>query len=216
MSRVLPVWIAVFCALFVLVGMAHAADETEGLYAPPPPADAAYVRVIDPNKTITGAGIKLGGQNLTASDSGIGSYHVITQGQYDLAGQAVLQVMAGRSYSYVLGAAGQKNGLLLEDNADVSGAKAKLVLYNLTDVPALTLSTADGALKVIESVAPSATGQRQVKAMQVALAVTDGSATLGTTPAVQLERGQIYSIIAFKNSKGDVVVHLEQNQVARK
>ena len=129
--------------LLLLVSAASAQDE--GLYAPAPPADAAFVRVLN-----AGAGEltpTLGETAFGALDAGtISPYRVVLQGSAELSAGDVtsaLEVEAGRFYTVLL----TDEATLLEDPALQNRAQALLLLYNVS-ATSVSLKTADGATDV--------------------------------------------------------------------
>ena len=174
--------------LLLLVSVAAAQDE--GLYAPAPPADAAFVRVLN-----AGAGEltpTLGETAFGALDAGtVSPYRVVLQGSAELAAGDVtstLEVEAGRFYTVLL----TDEATLLEDPALQNRAQALLLLYNVSAEP-VSLKTADGATDVIPEVAPGAVGSIEVNAISVAFGAFAEDAALSTFDEVQLERGAAYS-----------------------
>lgn len=174
--------------LLLLVSAAAAQDE--GLYAPAPPADAAFVRVLN-----AGAGEltpALGETAFGALAAGtVSPYRVVLQGSAELSAGAVtsvLEVEAGRFYTVVV----TDEAALLEDPALQNRAQALLLLYNVSAAP-VSLKTADGATDVIPDVAPGEVGSIEVNAISVAFGAFSGDAALNTFDEVQLERGAAYS-----------------------
>ena len=183
------------CLLLLLAFPAFAAED-EGLYDPPPPAGAAWVR------NLTGAPLELGATSL--SDE---AYHMVMQGDYDLAGQPV-SIKAGARYSIA------PNGLVLTDPELENRARSLLVLYNLTNMPALDLMTADGKLTVVSGVAAGQVSSRMVQPVQVELAIGSDGNFLSNLDPITLQRGASYSIIASDNA-GGLAVSLILNETAR-
>ena len=187
--------------LLLLVSAASAQDE--GLYAPAPPADAAFVRVLN-----AGAGEltpTLGETAFGALDAGtVSPYRVVLQGSAELAAGDVtstLEVEAGRFYTVLL----TDEATLLEDPALQNRAQALLLLYNVSAAP-VSLKTADGTTDVIPEVAPGAVGSTEVNAIAVAFGAFSGDAALSTFDEVQLERGAAYSTFVLP---GDTAVFVQ-------
>lgn len=213
MFRLKSIVFLVFVGMFAIHGGASQADETEGLYAPPPPADAAYVRLIDTSHQVSQASITLGAVSLAVGQDGVGAYSIIKQGQYDVALgklKSTLNVEAGRYYTVVVS---KEAVALVNDEASASGAKATLVFYNLSTQAPLSLVTADGALTVVEGVAAGASGSRQVRAMAVELAVRAADQSMVKLAATELERGQIYSIVATTGQDKPIHAIIVKNTV---
>ncbi len=178
MLKILPV-------VCLLVSVAAAQD----LYDPAPPADSAFVRVINaPAAT-------LGGKPVSALKGAASAYVVVPQGPFDAkVGTATskLNVEAGKFYSVV------SNGgkvMLLADQAAENRAKALLTIYNLSKNPSVDLKTADGKTAVVAGVKTGASGSRAVNGITVDLAAFAGIKALGTLKGVKLERGNAYALV---------------------
>jgi len=185
--------------VLLLASMPAMAAEDDGLYAPPPPAGAAWVRVIGAED------IHLGEHVL----SGV-AYEMIMQGGFTISHHSTVQhvqIEAGKHYTI---AAIGTQPVLLTDPPLENRARAMLVLYNFTDRPALDLITADGQLKVVEGVATQTSGSRMVQPIIVKLAVAVNGQTVKELNELQLQRGESYSIIA--TGTGDAITaELMQN-----
>lgn len=179
-------------AIAVLSGIASAQD-LAGLYAPAPPPDSAFVRII--NATATPLSATLGSKAATAPKAGISTYVVVPQGNVAAkvgAANNTLAVVAGKFYSAVWN--GKTFRLMTDVSAD-DRAKAQLTVYNLSTKPALDLKTADGKLSVVGGVKPGESGNRAVNGITVDLAVFGGSKALATFKGAALERGNAYAIV---------------------
>ncbi len=170
---------------FLLSPVALAQD---GLYDPAPPANSAFVRVINaPAAT-------LGGKAVTAQPGAASPYVVVPQG--DFAARvgtlsSTLKAEAGKFYTVIT--TGGKLALLLDQAAD-NRAKALLTVYNLSK-SSIDLKTADGKTAVVAAVKPGASGSRAVNGITVDLSAFVGDKALGTVKAVKLERGNAYALV---------------------
>ena len=176
----------------LLIGTTTAQD-LAGLYAPAPPPDSAFVRII--NATATPLSATLGSKAATAPKAGISTYVVVPQGNVAAkvgAANNTLAVVAGKFYSAVWN--GKTFRLMTDVSAD-DRAKAQLTVYNLSTKPALDLKTADGKLSVVGGVKPGESGNRAVNGITVDLAVFGGSKALATFKGADLERGNAYAIV---------------------
>ena len=166
-----------------------ATSGAQQLYAPAPPANSAFVRVIGaPAATLET-------QPVMAAKDAASAYVVIPQGTLTAKVGTVSQkftVVAGKFYSVVL--LGGKLSLLTDQAAD-NKAKALLTVYNLSSAAALDLKTADGKLSVVSGVKPGESGSRTVNGITVDLAAFSGTKTLGALKAVKLERGNAYAVV---------------------
>jgi alginate O-acetyltransferase complex protein AlgF len=176
-----------FALACLLLGLALAQDT--GLYDPAPPADSAFVRVINvPVAT-------LGGKAVTALKGAASAYVVIPQGEFAAklgTTTSKLKVEAGKFYSVVN--IGSK-ATLLTDQAAENRAKALLTIYNLSKSATVDLKTADGKTAVVAGVKTGESGSRAVNGITVDLAAFTGPKALGTLKGVKLERGNAYALV---------------------
>jgi alginate O-acetyltransferase complex protein AlgF len=183
---------------FAAVSLATVA--AQGLYDPEPPANSAFVRVINAGS----GGLKAGIDAVSYGSVGgfdASAYRVIPQGAHKLsAGGASkdVNVLAKRFYSVVVNGSDVQ---VLEDPANPGQTKAGLAIYNLSKIASVALKTDDGKTTVVASVAPGTVKSQPVNAIKVALAAFNGSSKIAGFPAVQLERGSTYSTIVFSESK---------------
>lgn len=177
---------ALALAASILLPKAMAQD---GLYEPSPPADSAFVRVLN------APAASIGPKRVAAPAGGASAYVVAPQGEVTVQAGGRTQkfsVQAGRFYSVAV--RGDRLALLVDPPAE-NRAKALLVLYNLGGAAGLALKTADGKTAVIEGVKSGASGSRAVNGVTVDLAVFAGPKKLGTLPGVKLERGRAYAVV---------------------
>ena len=187
-------------ALIALTLTSLATVAAQGLYDPEPPANSAFVRVINAGTGEVKAGIDavaygaVAGQNASA-------YRVIPQGAHKLSAGAAnkeVNVLAKRFYSVVVNGS---DVTVLEDPANPGQTKASLAIYNLSKISSIALKTDDGKTTVVDGVAPGTVKSQAVNAIKVGLAAFNGSNKIASFPAVQLERGSTYSTIVFSESK---------------
>ncbi|WP_245557900.1 alginate O-acetyltransferase AlgF [Deinococcus apachensis] len=183
------VFLTVLLSLHILATTTYASAQETGLYDAAPPADSAFVRVINaPAAT-------LGSKAVTAQKGTVSSYVIVPQGEFSAkvgATSSKLTVEAGKFYSLAL------NGgklVLLADQAAENRAKALLTIYNLSKAPSVDLKTADGKTAVVTGVKPGASGSRAVNGIVVDLAAFDKTKSLGTLKSVKLERGNAYAVV---------------------
>ena len=161
----------------------------EGLYDPAPPADSAFVRVLNaPTAT-------LGSKTVTAEKGAASAYVVIPQGELTAKLGTVsgkLKVEAGNFYSVI--AQGSKLVLLKDEGAE-NRAKAVLTIYNLSRAASVDLKTADGKTAVVTGVKPGESGSRAVNGITVTLAAFSGTKNLGSIKEIKLERGNAYALV---------------------
>ena len=186
--------------LIALTAASLATVSAQGLYDPEPPANSAFVRVINAGSGELKPGIDsvaygaVGGFNASA-------YRVIPQGTHKLAAGAAnkdVNVLAKRFYSVIVNGSDVQ---VLEDPANPGQTKAGLAIYNLSKIGSVALKTDDGKTTVVDGVTPGTVKSQAVNAIKVGLAAFNGSGKIASFPAVQLERGSTYSTIVFSESK---------------
>lgn len=168
---------------------AGAMAQDGSLYAPPPPADAAAIRVL----TVTGgaAALQVGPVALQAKPGMPSGYRHVKQGQLPvkIGGQTIAKPFAaGRYYSLVAGNFGKEKFRVYTDPKP-SLSKATIVFYNLSSMDQVSLKTADGKITLQQNVAHGASVSREVNPLKVGFAVFQGAKKLGTVAPVQLRRG---------------------------
>lgn len=177
-------------ALLVLVYLGFAAAQEEGLYAPAPPADAAFVRVLNAGEGALEPVLDEATYDPLAAGS-VSPYRVVLGGPAELSAGSVtatLELQAGRFYTVVV----TDEANLLTDPTLQNRAQALLLLYNVSSGP-VNLKTADGATDVIPDVAPGEVGSIEVNPIAVALGAFAGDEAITTFDEVQLTRGAAYS-----------------------
>ena len=175
--------------LFLAFACSTAVLAQTGLYDPAPPANSAFVRVLNtPTATLS--------DKVVTADKGAASVYVIIP-QGDLIAKvgnitSKLKVEAGKFYSVV--SSGTTLTLITDQAAD-NKAKALLTIYNLSKSASVDLKTADGKTAVVSGVKPGTSGSRAVNGITVELAAFTGTKVLGSLKSVSLERGSAYAIV---------------------
>jgi alginate O-acetyltransferase complex protein AlgF len=184
--------------------------QEQGLYAPAPPADAAFVRVIHALESAPSVSVSVGdtsyGEVAFAQAS---PYRVVLQGTRTItAGDTSqdLEVQAGKFYTLAVTSSGVT---VLEDANSSNRAKALLLLYNLSDLPSIDLKTADGKTDVLLGVGPGAQKSIEVNGITVDLAVSSEGQELQAFPGVSLERGAAYSAIVLGTASAPTVIWVQ-------
>jgi alginate O-acetyltransferase complex protein AlgF len=181
------------------------AAEEAGLYAAPPPPDAAYVRIL--NADISNAAtVTLGSVTFNVPASGLSAYSFVTKGDYQAAlpgGALPVSFVAQKFYTLLLDpGAGAAPGTLIEDAPVTNPVRAGLYFYNVSGVP-LGLSAKVGGKQaaVFNDVAPAKSASREVNAFEVAFLVTGGTADVELPPVV-MARQQGVSVVALDSGDG--------------
>lgn len=176
-----------------LVGLLTATDDAT-LYAPAPPPNSAFVRVLH-----AGAGAepaKVGTVALGAVESAAASaYAVAPSGELvaSLGAQShTLRVAAGGYYS-VAWPGGTPT--VFKDVPHASRTKALITVYNVSDLPTVALTTADGSIEVVGGVAVGTSGRRELNALAVPLVIRGPSGVVADLGEQVLERGAAYQVV---------------------
>ena len=122
-----------------------------------------------------------------------------------------LELNSGDFYTVVLHDEGL---LILEDSALDDPTRALLSLYNLSDIAALSLSSADGSAEVFRDVAPQNKASIAVNATDISLAVSGDGEVLEVLEDLRLERAEAYSIIALASDEGTVFLWVQADVVS--
>jgi alginate O-acetyltransferase complex protein AlgF len=169
------------------------------LYDPEPPANSAFVRVV--NLINSGQKIEIGNLSFdTVQTFSVTPYRVIPQGKQMLAfmgKKTEVSFLAQKFYTIVARAG---NPIVLEDMAS-SKTKALISLYNLSLLEAVSLKTDDNKVIVIADTKPNTVKSQSVNAIKIGFLVAQNSKKLVGFPAVQLERGMSYSAFVFSLTK---------------
>jgi len=181
-------------ALLISLALAPAAGAgDEGVYGPAAPPNSAFLRVF--NATPQGSAEAHVADKIIADipDFGASEFVFLPPGAHTLtvAGKS-LPVTLDRNRYYT--AALTTDGIRLIDNERFTNRlKSLVILYNLTDSPALNLRASDGRA-VVEPVSPSKAGSREVNAVKVNLDLYDGDQKISAVKPVTLERGKAFSL----------------------
>jgi len=218
--------IRILAALAILATATVARADAAGLlYDPQPPANSAYVRVIN---AAPGSAIDVsvdGRPRLRAIESGNASdYMVLPAGKRALAVGAAgkapsvkldLDIASGRAMTIAIGKlASDAKPWIFEDKANTNKLKAVVAVYYLADKGApIDLATADGATKVFTGVAPGTSTGRAVNPIKVDLVATGGPAPARTRLA--MDPGGTYSVLVYPGAKGEFVARSLLNKVER-
>jgi alginate O-acetyltransferase complex protein AlgF len=184
--------IRLFLIAPLALGLALAAPP---LYSPAPPADSAFVRVVNAS---AGASIQVSAGNITLASKlaygTVSTYRVVKQGMtgFDAAGKHTdLKLEAGRFYTLAL-ERGRWVSVTDRSSADIN--KARIGVYNFSDRKDVSLKTADGQVALLENLEPDGYELVQVNPVKAQLAAFSGGKGIPFSE-VQLEANVAYSVI---------------------
>jgi alginate O-acetyltransferase complex protein AlgF len=199
-----------FFGLLLVLLLPFAWAQEEGLYAPAPPADAAFVRILHALPDAPAFDVSIDDVSYgELAFSQVSLYRVVTQGERTLSAgdmSEALTVKAGKFYTLAVTPGGV---VVTEDPNSTNRAKALLILYNLSDMASVDLKTADGKTDVLVGVAGGTQKSIEVNGITVDLAVSSSGADLQAFPGVSLERGAAYSVIVLGTASAPNVVWVQ-------
>ncbi len=189
---------------FAMIGMMlHApaiADDKE-LYDPAPPADAAFVRLVNiSDKTINGLVGELNFKELAAKSAA--PYRVLEAGDYDMSIGKIKEpfsVSAGNYYTFVYDKTEEKDKkdgaqrlLKFEDAPVADPAKSMVYFYNMADKEA-GLRAPNFNTTIIPSVLPAEMQARELNALTIDAALNIDNVDVKNFTGVALKRRRGYS-----------------------
>lgn len=186
-----------------LLAPAAALADDAGLYDPAPPANSAFVRLVDATLEAEGAGT-VGGTPLDLSGDGVSAFVVVPAGSHDVAyggASGTAEFVAGNYYTVVFNEPGTGGPVVIKDEVLTNPAKAGLHFYNLTGEAGLSLKAVKQNVAVFENVGPGEMKFRPVGAVDVDLAVAAPSGTLDVG-SIKLERRAAKSVMVMAAAGG--------------
>jgi hypothetical protein len=181
------------------------------LYQAAPPANAAFVRVVN---ALEGAPVRvtLVGQTFEAalSPHEVSAYHVVPEGSPLLTVPTLklsqsLKIEAGHFYTVALTGTRSKPALtVLGEATSPSITQARVSFYNL-GTAAASLLTSDGKVTLFKSLAPLSARSMNVNPVNVQLRVDQATRTLTTLAITRLQARQSYSVFVFGGSAASAV-----------
>ncbi|MFO1242234.1 MAG: alginate O-acetyltransferase AlgF [Rickettsiales bacterium] len=183
--------LAVVFSVFSFAKEVSAADDT-ALYDPTPPADSAFVRII--NTTATAVDATIGSASYTSvAAPGISPYRVIPQGEQEAKAGDVskkVSIEAGKYYSVAITEKdGKKELVTLEDAVIKNPAKAMIYFYNFSDSATASLNAVKQKADIVSGVKAGESASREVNALTIDVAVNDAEGKeVKAFPGVELKR----------------------------
>ena len=185
-----------------------AVAQDEGLYPDPPPANAAFVRVVHSTPNFGTINPLVGDKAFPELVFGeVSNYYIVIQGDRKVTFgelEQSIEIFAGKFYTLAL-TSGEENPLitLIEDGNSTNRAKALLSLYNLSTLEKVDLKTVDGAVDVLTDVLPLETASIEVNAIKVDLGIFAEKELIKDFKGLALERGAVYSAIVMDNAEDE-------------
>ena len=211
MSRTLS---RLFGLSLLLLSAPVLADDAQ-LYDPAPPADAAFVRVLNANPSGE-ISATMGDANFgKVAYPGLSPYMVVKQGDQALkAGSAseTVKVEAGKYYTMALGADGKV--ATLSDAIIEQPSKAYVYFYNFSDAAKASLRAVKQNVDIVADVPIAQAKHREMNALTVDMAVTVDGTTIQDFPAVSLKRRSGVSFLLAGTGDAKKAVKIE-NKIQR-
>ena len=177
------------------------------LYGERAPRDAAYVRLFRAVDGQPGRALALGAARFEALGHGaVSPYRPVAPDIYQIRSDGHLGEIIPRAQRYYTVTVTRGGIQVFEDQAHTDPARAQLVLYNLSSLEQVSLSTEDRRTQVIPPVSPRAAEGITVNAMPVRLGVFSAGRVLRLLGDPKLSRGSSYSALVF-DEEGQTAVH---------
>ena len=192
----------------------------QGLYAPEPPADHAYVRVFNGSPTTPlDIVFRPGTKTVTVSPNTASPYFSIPSTQTSLStafgarskNSLLLQLKSSQFYTGII----QENhdGKLIEDKKNSNKLKSMLTLYNLDNTEAaIDLRTADGKVKIFSNIKNKDSASLAVNPVTIDLGVfIPNQNTPVAQTSASMEPDKSYSAFAFREPSGTLRLIFKPN-----
>lgn len=195
----------ILALLAALLAVGTVGADDEGIYGPNAPPQSAFMRLFNATPHPL-PGVRLGAEDIgEIAAYGASEFVFVPPGPYSLAvngARQTFQLAPNRYYTAVL-----RDGKLhlLDNERYRNRLKALVIVYNLLDGE-LSLRTADGRTTVVEKVAPSKLGTREVNPVRTSLALFKGTERLADVKSVTFERGRAFSLFVAGTAEQPVPV----------
>ncbi len=177
----------------------------QGLYAPEPPPNSSFVRLIDASLDSFSTAVKLDGKTWIAAltAQGILPYEVLKAGKHSfeiLNGSAkttaTLEAQAGKFYTLaIVGKANAVSVKTFNDKKITNKIKTQLLAYNFSNTP-FSLKTSDGT-SVLKDITPGSSQSIMVNPVNITFDAFTGSSK-NSSFKLRLQSSQSYSFVAFQ------------------
>ena len=187
----------------------------QGLYAPEPPANSSFVRIIDAALESSPMAVKLDGKTWIAAltAQGILPYEVLKAGTHSFEisdgvhkMSATLSAKAGKFYTLAI--VGNANNLSVKTFTDkkiTNKIKAQLLAYNFSK-SSLSLKTSDGT-NVLKDIKQNTSQDIMVNPVNITFEAFVGNKK-NSSFKLRLQSSQSYSFVAFQIGENTKVVQV--------
>ncbi len=204
-----------FLAIIALILPCAAQANDAALYDPAPPADAAFVRVINAS----------GEAKVNANLSGISfsnvaypevsGYYVVKQGESEFqAGEKHEKVTIAPAKYYTIAVLPENKIKVFEDDLVKNPTKARVYFYNLSNAASASLYAPEHKADIISDVKPGESKSREVNALTLQLTIkADGKDAKALDKVILKRRAGYTAVVAGK--KEDPKAFAVENSVQR-
>lgn len=207
-----------FCALamlFLCAATSGAYANDQQLYDAAPPADAAFVRVINASPageiTASMSDAKFG----KVAYPGISPYMVVKQGNQTLktsTNAKSINLEAGKYYTLAIGQDGAIT--TLTDSGITEPSKAYVYFYNFSDAPTASLQAVKQKVDIVSDVTAGTSKERTMNALEVDMAIMAEGKTIESFSGVNLQRRSGLSFLLAGKGVERKVIKVE-NKIQR-
>lgn len=165
------------------------ADDAE-LYDPAPPADSAFVRVINASSEGGGAKAVIGGVGYgEVSYPSISSYHIVKGGEHKITiGDASKNITVDAGTYATIALTNSDKIKIIKDELLSNPSKARVYFYNFSDATIGAVYAPEHSADILGNVAPDEGLSREVNALKLKLQVKAGDTVAHEFADVQLKR----------------------------
>lgn len=199
-------WLMVSSLLFFCL---NAQANEDALYGPTAPAGSAFIRMVNLSTSDLGE-ISAGNEKFRSVDAFSGTaYKFMSPGNITINTTGLnktVQLSGDNYYSFVIMDEGKTT--LIEDLGKTDPRKALISLYNLSELPLVSLKTSDGKISVIDNTAPASRQDRAINPVKLSLALFTPEAK--QLPAIVLEKSQVFSLFVSGSNAQLITVWIKQ------
>lgn len=197
-------WLMVSVFLFFCL---NAQANEDALYGPTAPAGSAFIRMVNLSAHDL-TEISAGNEKFRSVGAFSGTaYKFMSPGNITINATGLnktVPLSGDHYYSFVIMDEGKTT--LIEDLGKTDPRKALISLYNLSELPLISLKTSDGKIAVIDNVAPGSRQDRAINPIKLSLALFTPASESKPLPAIVLEKSQVFSL--FISGSGAQLVTL--------
>lgn len=189
----------------LLLFLATTTLSAQDLYGSSADDSAAFVRLLNATSLPAVEGARLGSTRFDAVEA-FSPYRAVRAGIYIASARGRTVEVVAQQGEFRTIVIGNDALTVFRDPRHEDPARAQLILYGAGASETVSLVTADGAVAVIEDVAPQQYAEVVVNAVEVSLAVVTSEEILATLEPIGLARGQSYAFAVLPQDRDTRVV----------